>query len=119
VEQPTDRGARKYERIDYQRSGFIIPAPDAPWIECFITDISENGLCLNVGALVVPEFFGVAFTPCGRVRRVCTVAWRQGELIGARFVTAKELRQGIQKQSDAKISAAPAGQANETPNRIS
>jgi hypothetical protein len=87
-----DLSKRKAERIGYERPGFIIPAPDAPWIECFIADVSDSGVCLNVGALVIPETFGVAFTPCGSVRRVCTIAWRRGELIGARFVTAKELR---------------------------
>jgi hypothetical protein len=92
-----DLGERRHERIEFQRSGFIIPAPDAPWIECFITDVSESGVCLEVGALVVPEIFAVAFTPCGAVRRVCMMAWRQGQLIGARFVTAKELRGGTQR----------------------
>jgi hypothetical protein len=42
---------------------------------------------------VVPDLFGLAFTAGGEVLRVCSLAWRRGELIGARFVTAKELRQ--------------------------
>jgi hypothetical protein len=29
------------------------------------------------------------------VLRVCSLVWRRGEMIGARFVTAKELRQGF------------------------
>jgi hypothetical protein len=91
-----DLSKRKAERIDYQRPGFIIPAPDAAWIECFITDVSDSGVCLNVGALIIPETFGVAFTPCGNVRRVCITAWRRGELMGARFITAKELRKEVQ-----------------------
>ena len=45
-----DLGERKHERIEYRRPGFIIPAPDAPWIECFIVDISESGVCLGRGA---------------------------------------------------------------------
>lgn len=88
-----DLGARKHPRIEYHRPGYIIPAPDAPWIECFVLDVSESGLCLDVGALAVPELFGVSFTSCGAVTRVCRLAWRRGELIGARYVTAKELRQ--------------------------
>ena len=39
-----DLGERKHERIEYRRPGFVIPAPDAPWIECFIVDISESGV---------------------------------------------------------------------------
>ena len=88
-----DLGARKDERVEYRRAGFIIPAPDAPWLECFIVDVSDSGLCLDVGALAVPQLFGVSFTACGAVTRVCRLAWRRGELLGARYVTAKELRQ--------------------------
>jgi hypothetical protein len=102
VRHRKDLGERRHQRIEYQRSGFIIPAPDAPWIECLIADISESGLCLEVGALVIPEIFAVAFTPCGSVRRVCMIAWRQGPLIGARFVSAKELRE------EYKLRKAPA-----------
>ena len=96
VRHRKDLGARKHERIEYRRPGFIIPTPDAPWIECFIVDISETGVCLDVGALAVPKVFGVAFTSCGAVVRVCFLAWRRGELVGARFLTAKQLRRGQQ-----------------------
>jgi hypothetical protein len=98
-----DLGERKHERIEYRRPGFIIPAPDAPWIECFIVDISESGVCLDVGALAVPKLFGLAFTSCGTVVRVCLRAWRRGELVGARFVTAKQLRRGEQAYNDPRL----------------
>lgn len=81
-------------------------APDAPWIEVFILDISETGLCLNVGALAVPELFGVSFTPCGSIMRVCRRVWRRGELLGARFVTARELRLRDQKYVDPRCQKA-------------
>jgi hypothetical protein len=73
--------------------GFLIPAPDAPWIECHVIDISENGACLEVGDLAVPKLFGLSLTSGGEVLRVCTLIWRRGELIDARFVSAKQLRQ--------------------------
>jgi hypothetical protein len=38
--------------------------------------------------------FGLSFTSCGTVVRVCVRAWRRGELLGARFVSAKQLRSG-------------------------
>src|ERR1700742_3955534 len=85
--------ARKHVRVDLQKPGFLIPAPDAPWIECLIMDVSDDGVCIDVGALVVPKIFGLAFTAGGEVLRVCSLVWRKGELLGARFVTAKELRQ--------------------------
>src|SRR6202051_436219 len=90
-----DLGARRHVRVDLHKRGFLIPAPDAPWIECTIVDVSEKGACVEVGALVVPDIFGLAFTAGGEVLRVCSLVWRSGERVGARFVTAKELRQGL------------------------
>lgn len=90
-----DLGTRKNVRVDLRQPGFLIPAPDAPWIECLIVDVSDEGVCLDVGALAVPKIFGLAFTAGGEVLRVCALAWRRGELVGARFVSAKELRQGF------------------------
>ncbi len=90
-----DPGARKNLRIDVRKPGFLIPAPDAPWIECLIVDVCDDGVCLDVGALAVPKIFGLAFTAGGAVRRVCALIWRRGGLVGARFVSASELRQGF------------------------
>jgi hypothetical protein len=106
-----DLGARKDVRVELHKPGFLIPAPDAPWIECVIVDVSDSGVCLDVGALAVPELFGLAFTAGGEVFRVCALAWRKGELIGARFVTAKELRQGLPAtdEADPESHKAPVG----------
>ena len=106
-----DLGERKHVRIDLHKPGYIIPAPDAPWIECTIIDVSEKGVCLDVGALAVPELFGLAFTAGGGVLRVCTLAWRKGELIGARFVTPKELREGLpaKEEPEPKLPKTRAG----------
>jgi hypothetical protein len=90
-----DLGARRQVRVDLHKPGFLIPAPEAPWIECVIVDVSDQGACLEVGALAVPELFGLAFTAGGEVLRVCSLVWRRGEMIGAHFVTANELRQGF------------------------
>jgi hypothetical protein len=95
-----DLGARKHVRVDLYKPGFLIPAPDAPWIECLIVDVSHKGACLDVGALAVPKLFGLAFTAGGEVLRVCSLVWRRGQLVGARFLTSKELRQG-QEPADA------------------
>ena len=103
-----DLGARKHVRVDLYKPGFLIPAPDAPWIECMILDVSDGGVCLDVGALSVPKIFGLAFTAGGEVLRVCTLIWRRGVLIGARFVTAKELRQGFVPSEDAGQNIPPA-----------
>jgi PilZ domain len=91
-----DLGGRKHVRVDLYKPGFLIPAPDAPWIECVIVDVSHNGACLDVGALAVPKLFGLAFTAGGEVLRICSLVWRRGQLVGARFLTSKELRQGLE-----------------------
>ena len=66
--------ARRKVRIDLQQPGFLIPEPDAPWIECTIIEISDEGVSLEVGALAVPQIFGLAFTASGEVLRVCEMA---------------------------------------------
>jgi hypothetical protein len=95
-----DLGAREPIRVDLYKPGFLIPAPDAPWIECTIIDVSENGARLDVGAMPVPKIFGLAFTGGGEVLRVCRLIWRQGGWLGVRFVTAKELKLGFAPDQD-------------------
>jgi hypothetical protein len=109
AKQGKEFGGRRSVRIDLNKPGFLIPAPDAPWIECLIIDVSDKGVCLEVGALAVPQLFGLAFTAGGEVLRVCSIVWRKGELLGARFVSAKELRQGfVPDEADTKVEKAPA-----------
>ena len=100
AKQRIERGTRKSVRIDLHTQGFLIPAPDAPWIACEIVDVSNHGVCLEVGDLAVPKLFGLAFTAGGEVLRVCSLIWRRGERIGARFVTARELRQNFAPTGD-------------------
>ena len=105
-----DLGARKHVRVDLYKPGFLIPAPDAPWIECTILDVSDTGASLEVGALAVPQLFGLAFTAGGEVLRICSLVWRRGEVVGARFVSAKELRHGFEPgPADPKLEGALAG----------
>lgn len=88
-------GERKEKRIDFRKPGFVILEPDGPWIECAITDISVSGVGLHVGALEIPEFFVLLINQSGSVRRGCHRIWRRGELVGARFITAAQLRGGL------------------------
>jgi len=103
-----DLGTRKHVRVNLHKPGFVIPAPDAPWIECTIVDVSEKGACLDVGSLPVPDLFGLAFTATGEVLRVCSLVWRRGELIGAEFLSASELRAGAASSDKEKARAARA-----------
>jgi hypothetical protein len=105
--QRKEFGTRQGVRVELNKPGFLIPAPDAPWIECLIIDVSDRGTCLEVGGLPVPPIFGLAFTGGGEVMRVCSLIWRRGERIGARFVTASELRQGFEPAGgDAELKQA-------------
>lgn len=87
-----DLGDRKQPRVELRRSGFIIPSPDAPWVECTICDVSDGGLRVDAGSLAVPDIFAVSFTSGGEVVRLCRRVWRRGGLIGARFVSTDQLR---------------------------
>ena len=94
-------GNRKAKRIDFRKPGFVILDPDAPWIECWMTDISATGVCLDVGALSIPEIFVLVLNASGSVRRACRRMWRRGELVGAEFVTAEQLRKDFQSKKQA------------------
>jgi hypothetical protein len=109
-----DLGARKHVRVNLHKPGFVIPAPDAPWIECMIVDISEKGVSLDVGSLPVPKLFGLAFTATGGVLRVCSLVWRNGEMVGAEFLSARELREGAASLPDAAHAKSATGQRPST-----
>ena len=89
-----DLGRRSHDRVGYRRRGFIIPEPFKPWLDCLIVDVSAGGICIKVvGALAIPKVFGVAFNSDGTIIRICYTAWRRGGLIGASFLSAKQLRE--------------------------
>ena len=85
-------GKRKAHRVECHRSGFIVTTPTSPFVECRLHDISETGVCIDVGDLPVPDFFALALTPNGEVMRFCSRVWRRGGIIGARFVRTDQLR---------------------------
>jgi hypothetical protein len=87
-------GKRKHNRVEFYKRGFLIPTPDAPWIECTVLDVGHQGVRLDVGSVPLAEMFGLAFTAGGQVIRVCSLVWRKGEMVGARFLSANELRGG-------------------------
>jgi hypothetical protein len=87
-------GKRKHNRVEFYKRGFLIPTPNAPWIECTVLDVGHQGVRLDVGEVPLPDMFGLAFTAGGQVIRVCSLVWRKGEMVGARFLSANELRGG-------------------------
>lgn len=88
----TELGKRKTERIELRKPGFVVLEPNGAWFECLVLDISEGGVCVEVGDLPVNGLFSLILTPKGEVRRTCATSWRRGGLLGARFVKLTELR---------------------------
>jgi PilZ domain len=111
VAKDNELGERRHHRIEFQKAAFVILEPDGPWIECTILDISDGGACLEIGDLPVPRIFVLVMTPEGRVRRACVTVWRRGEVLGARFVTAEQLRKGAADPGyvDPKLQKATTG----------
>ena len=91
--RPSDLGERRHERIYLRKEAFVFFEPTAPWFECTLLDISEGGVRLDVGALPVPDIFGLSLSNTGTVLRICRTAWRRGGILGARFTTAKQIRE--------------------------
>jgi hypothetical protein len=99
VRHNKDLGSRKHYRVSYGKPGYVFCAPDAFGLQCIIRDISEGGIQLDVGELVLPRIFGVAFTANGSIQRLYKPVWRRGGLVGAKVLSAKEFRamKGIAK----------------------
>ncbi|MGB6081421.1 MAG: PilZ domain-containing protein [Xanthobacteraceae bacterium] len=92
-------GGRKHERVDLRRPAFVALAPNGPWLECTLLDISEGGAGLDVGPLPLPKIFLLILTRDGKVRRTCLTAWRRGPLLGATFISLKQSRQNSRPQN--------------------
>lgn len=89
----TELGRRKNVRIDFRRPAYIVVVPNGPLFHCNIIDVSHDGVCVDVGDLFVQKFFVLMITSRGNVRRACKLIWRRGALIGACFVTAKQIKE--------------------------
>jgi len=105
-----DLGARKHVRVELYKPGFLIPAPEAAWIECQILDVSDQGCVSGGGRAGSAEDFRPRLHGGRRGVSGVLAGLAQGRLIGARFVSAKELRQGL-AFADADLGGrkAPAG----------
>jgi hypothetical protein len=77
---------RKSHRRAISRIAKIQVANDALARECVVTDISEGGVRLHVQGIDVPEAFVLLFDDgTGTRPRDCTVVWRLGYELGAKF----------------------------------
>jgi hypothetical protein len=84
----------------YQQ-GFLIPAPDAPWIECLIVDVSDSGVRLEVGALAGAGFLASPSQPRGPSGVLAGLV--QGRTVGAGFIGAKELWKDFEATAEPRL----------------
>jgi PilZ domain len=102
-------GDRKNTRVSFERAmDAVIMGIDGTWRrDCKLADVSASGARLIVsGALKglnIKEFF-LLLTPRGLAFRRCELVRVNGEEIGVRFLTAREIRG---KQRQRLISAPP------------
>lgn len=80
-----DLGKRRYKRVEVEQLMYLFATPRGAGVRCHVKNVSEGGICVDVGDSYVPDMFGIAFKQGGNVARVCEQVWRRGSLIGARY----------------------------------
>ncbi len=81
---------RKTPRQVISRIAKIVVSDEASPRDCLITDMSDGGVRLHVEGVEVPEQFSLIVQATPPVRRQCSVIWRLGYEVGAKFVVAPE-----------------------------
>jgi PilZ domain-containing protein len=80
---------RKTPRRLVSVAAFLYTVDGWPLGECQMRDISKGGARLRLTtAEDIPADILLSFSRAGTVRRECTVAWREGDSIGVRFLTS-------------------------------
>ena len=98
--------AMRTERRKSHRRAISLPARieitvGSPPRDCLITDLSDGGVRLYIEPAELPDRFVLWFSADGRSARPrdCSVVWRLGHEIGARFIDAR----GRKASSTAKV----------------
>ena len=80
---------RRSSRRRCYRAAKIQLAGSTPAHDCLVINISDGGVRLNAEGLDVPDEFVLLLSSDGVVQEsTCKVAWRCGNEVGAKFVTA-------------------------------
>jgi hypothetical protein len=66
--------------------GSILPGGCLPSLRCVIVDLSQFSASINVLGATVPDKFVLSLNPNSTVTRDCEVIWREGLMVGVRFV---------------------------------
>ena len=79
---------RTVPRYSLERMAKIQLGYDAPPTYCFVTDISEGGVRLYLNGLEVPDEFVLLLSGDGPAKDGrYKVVWRQGNEVGAKYVS--------------------------------
>jgi hypothetical protein len=78
---------RRHRRQTLRYAASVLVDQNGTTLPCSISDISESGarLLLQQDA-ELPEKFILLLTPQGDPRRICQLAWRDGKVLGVRFL---------------------------------
>ena len=92
-----DLGQRRHHRVEIETPAILYLKPNGRGMHCLVQNISDGGVSLQVGDLPVPNIFILQLTP--QIRRLCKIAWRQNDILGASFVTPKEVRKAAEDEN--------------------
>jgi len=82
------RKNRRFDRKAFDRLGALDMGDGSASTACEVLDISEGGARLRpliCAPEVLPDRFTLLLSVCGRVRRICRVAWRSASEMGVQF----------------------------------
>jgi hypothetical protein len=89
---PSDKRASQRKAI--KRPAYLYTRDGWPVGNCMTVDISTTGAKLSLlTSEELPSEFLISFSASGTVRRSCKLVWRNGDVIGVRFVPSTALDQ--------------------------
>jgi hypothetical protein len=84
--KPKIKFKREIRRRRYQ-SAWITTAPGRMATECCLTNLSQGGAQIIIGAGIdLPSSFTITLVPNTDQQKTCEVVWRRGNTVGLRFV---------------------------------
>lgn len=98
---------RHVKRQRIRHPAWAMPTPEQR-IDCFVTDVSENGARIQVNdAENVPDCFALLLSNNGAPRRFCRAIWRKPHEIGVRFAQTFAEAMSLTVKSNDKGATAP------------
>ena len=78
---------RKKPRRSFQYKSWLLTSEKEPLRRCSVLDISDIGARIELESdEELPAQFILGFTESGAGRRICEVVWRNGLIVGVKFL---------------------------------